>query len=84
MKQRLDKLSSLGTSIITISGGEPLMHPHLDDMIRHIRERGMIVGLISNGYFMTPERIKRLNHAGLQYLQISIDNAEPDEVSKRV
>jgi MoaA/NifB/PqqE/SkfB family radical SAM enzyme len=83
MKRRLDKLAELGTSIITISGGEPLMHPELDDIIHHIRIRKMIAGLISNGYYFTAERIKRLNDAGLEYLQISIDNVEPDEVSKK-
>ncbi|HEX9545498.1 MAG TPA: radical SAM protein, partial [Pyrinomonadaceae bacterium] len=82
IKSRIDKLASLGTSIVTISGGEPMMHPELDDIIHHIRLRGMIAGLISNGYYFTPERIKRLNKAGLEYLQISIDNVEPDEVSR--
>ena len=43
----------------------------------------MIAGLISNGYYFTPDRIKRLNEAGLEYLQISIDNVEPDEVSRK-
>ena len=83
MRERLDKLAALGTSIITISGGEPMMHPQLDEIIRHVRERGMIAGLISNGYYMTPERIKRLNRAGLEYLQISIDNVKPDDVSRK-
>jgi MoaA/NifB/PqqE/SkfB family radical SAM enzyme len=83
MKRRLDKLAALGTSIITISGGEPLMHPELDDIIRHVRSHKMIAGLISNGYFFTPERIKRLNDAGLDSLQISIDNVEPDNISKK-
>src|SRR4051812_11347654 len=83
MKRRLDALAALGTSIITISGGEPLMHPQLDELIRHIRSHRMIAGLISNGYYFTPERIQRLNDAGLEYLQISIDNVEPDEVSKK-
>ncbi|OLE51341.1 MAG: radical SAM protein [Acidobacteria bacterium 13_1_20CM_3_53_8] len=83
MKRRLDKLAELGTSIITISGGEPLMHPELDDIIRHIRSHGIIAGLISNGYYFSPERIERLNEAGLEYLQISIDNVQPDEVSKK-
>jgi MoaA/NifB/PqqE/SkfB family radical SAM enzyme len=83
MKRRLDKLAALGTSIVTISGGEPLMHPHLDEIIRHIRAHGQIAGLISNGYYFTPERIERLNRAGLDALQISIDNVEPDEVSKK-
>jgi MoaA/NifB/PqqE/SkfB family radical SAM enzyme len=83
IKSRLDKLANLGTSIVTISGGEPMMHPELDQIIHHIRSRGMIAGLISNGYYFTPERIKRLNKAGLEYLQISIDNVEPDEVSRK-
>ncbi|HKS11189.1 MAG TPA: radical SAM protein [Pyrinomonadaceae bacterium] len=83
VKSRLDKLADLGTSIVTISGGEPMMHPELDQIIHHIRHRGMIAGLISNGYYFTPERIKRLNKAGLEYLQISIDNVEPDEVSRK-
>ena len=83
VKSRLDKLADLGTSVVTISGGEPMMHPQLDEIIHHIRVRGMIAGLISNGYYFTPERIKRLNKAGLEYLQISIDNVEPDEVSRK-
>ena len=83
MKRRLDTLADMGTSIITISGGEPLMHPELDDVIRHIRKHGMIAGLITNGFFLNKERIERLNAVGLEHLQISIDNAVPDEVSKK-
>ncbi|HYL09487.1 MAG TPA: radical SAM protein [Candidatus Acidoferrales bacterium] len=83
MKRRLDLLADMGTSIITISGGEPLLHPELDEVIAHIRKRGMIAGLITNGYLLTAERIERLNRAGLEHLQISIDNAMPDEVSKK-
>src|SRR5205807_4592518 len=33
---RIDKLGALGTSVVTISGGEPLLHPELDDVIRRI------------------------------------------------
>ena len=83
MFRRIDLLASFGTSIITISGGEPLLHPELDEIIRRIRRRGIIAGLITNGYLLTRERIQRLNHAGLEFLQISIDNAMPDEVSKK-
>src|SRR5271165_659435 len=83
MERRLDLLAEMGTSIITISGGEPLMHPELDEIIRHIRKRGMIAGLITNGFYLNKERIERLNEAGLEHLQISIDNAAPDEVSKK-
>jgi MoaA/NifB/PqqE/SkfB family radical SAM enzyme len=69
--------------VITISGGEPLLHPELDEIIRRIRKRGMIAGLITNGYLLVADRIQRLNRAGLEWLQISIDNVTPDDVSKK-
>ena len=83
MCQRLDRLAGLGTTIVTISGGEPLLHPDLDPILERIRRHGMIAGMITNGYLLTAERIQRLNRAGLEHLQISIDNVMPDEVSKK-
>jgi MoaA/NifB/PqqE/SkfB family radical SAM enzyme len=83
MFQRVDKLGELGTSVVTISGGEPLLHPELDQIIRRIRKNGSIAGLITNGYLLTADRIEKLNRAGLEWLQISIDNVTPDEVSKK-
>jgi MoaA/NifB/PqqE/SkfB family radical SAM enzyme len=83
MKERLDRLASFGTSVITISGGEPMLHPQIYEIISHIRSRGMMAGLISNGYYMSRDNIRKLNRAGLEYLQISIDNVKPDKVSQK-
>jgi len=83
MLRRIDHLARLGTSIITISGGEPLLHPELDQIIARIRYHGRVAGMITNGYLLVPERIQRLNKAGLDHLQISIDNVQPDEISKK-
>jgi MoaA/NifB/PqqE/SkfB family radical SAM enzyme len=83
MLARIDHLARLGTSVTSFSGGEPLLHPDLDQLIARIRQRGMMAGLITNGYLLSPKRIEALNRAGLDYLQISIDNVEPDEVSKK-
>ncbi|MFP5229567.1 MAG: radical SAM protein, partial [Acidobacteriota bacterium] len=83
MIRRIDHLARLGTSIITISGGEPLLHPDLDQIIARIRHHGRMAGMITNGYLLMPERIQRLNKAGLDHLQISIDNVQPDEISKK-
>jgi MoaA/NifB/PqqE/SkfB family radical SAM enzyme len=83
MKHRIDLLAKLGTNIVTISGGEPLLHPELDELIRHMRKYPIIAGMITNGYLLTADRIKRLNDAGLDHLQISIDNVNPDDVSKK-
>ena len=83
MIHRVDLLAALGTATITISGGEPLLHPELDQIIKSIRSHGILAGLITNGYLLTPDRIQRLNDAGLDHLQISIDNVLPDDVSKK-
>ncbi len=83
MLERIGHLTRLGTTIITISGGEPTLHPELDLLIQRIRRGGAIATLITNGLLLTPDRIRGLNRAGLDYLQISIDNARPDEVSKK-
>lgn len=83
MRRRVDKLAELGATLIVISGGEPLLHPDLDELILHIRSHGMIAGLITNGYLLTPDRIQRLNRARLDHLQISIDNVMPDDVSNK-
>ena len=81
--RRIDLLAALGTSIVTMSGGEPLLHPDLDQIVSRVRHRGMIATLITNGYLLSPDRIARLNRAGLDHLQISVDNVMPDVVSKK-
>ncbi len=83
MLSRIDDLARLGTSIVTISGGEPFTHPDLDAIIGRIRYHRRLAGIITNGYLLTPERIERLNRAGLDHMQISIDNVQPDEISKK-
>jgi MoaA/NifB/PqqE/SkfB family radical SAM enzyme len=83
MLRRIDDLARLGTSVVTISGGEPLLHPELEQIIARIRHHGRIAGMITNGYLLMPDRIQRLNRAGLDHMQISIDNVQPDEVSKK-
>jgi len=83
IRHRIELLGKLRTGVITLSGGEPLLHPNLDDIIRAIRQNALLAGLITNGYLLTARRIEELNDAGLDYLQISIDNVMPDDVSKK-
>jgi MoaA/NifB/PqqE/SkfB family radical SAM enzyme len=83
MYRRIDYLAKLRVSIITQSGGEPLLHPELDRIIARVRHHGRLAGMITNGYLLTADRIRQLNRAGLDHLQISIDNVLPDEISKK-
>ena len=81
--RRVDRLADLGTAIIALSGGEPLLHRDADAIIARIRARGALAALLTNGLLLTGDRIRRLNRAGLDYLQISIDNLVPDAASRK-
>ena len=79
----IDHLAALKTAAVTFTGGEPLLHPELDQVIAAARKHKMIVTMISNGFRLTRDWIERLNAAGLQGMQISIDNLQPDDVSMK-
>lgn len=83
MESRIDALGRLGTTLITISGGEPLLHKSIEKIISRIRANGAIAGMITNGFLLSQAKIEALNEAGLDHLQISIDNVMPDEISKK-
>lgn len=83
MLERVRHLGRLGATLITISGGEPLLHSGITRIIAEIKKTGAIAGMITNGFLLSKDMIQKLNQAGLDHLQISIDNVMPDEVSKK-
>jgi hypothetical protein len=83
LRARVDRLAALGVHAITLSGGEPLLHPDIAEIVAHIRGRGLLASLITNGYLLSQRLIEALNDAGLDYLQLSVDNLAPDGVSMK-
>src|SRR5437588_10940853 len=49
MQRRVDKLADLGTAIMTISGGQPMLHPHIFDVVELIRGGGRSAGVVNRG-----------------------------------
>lgn len=86
LKTRAEKLKSLGAYSINLTGGEPTMHPDLVELIRFCRYdlKFLRTSMISNGFYLNPELIKKLNEAGLQDMQISIDGVKPNDVTVKV
>jgi MoaA/NifB/PqqE/SkfB family radical SAM enzyme len=83
LERRIDHAAALGTLVLTLTGGEPLLHPQLDSLIARAAGRGMVCTLISNGYLLTRDWIERLNAARLSMLQMSVDNVEANELSQK-
>lgn len=71
----IDQLSEAGCLFLSFSGGEALVHPHLDDFIRHARSRRMAVKVKSNGTLLTVERVQRMVDAGALGVDISLYGA---------
>jgi len=86
LKARADKLKELGAFAICITGGEPTMHPDLPELIRYCRHelKFLKTVMITNGFYLKPELIEKLNQAGLQDMQISIDGVKPNDTTVKV
>jgi MoaA/NifB/PqqE/SkfB family radical SAM enzyme len=85
LEKRLWKLRNLGTFGISLTGGEPTLHPQLPDLIRMCRKVGFFrTGMISNGFLLRPDLIEALNEAGLQEMQISVDGVQANDATQKV
>ena len=60
----------------SFTGGEPLLRPDLEAMIRHARRRGLEVNLVTNGTLADPRRARSLARAGLRTAQVSVESPE--------
>jgi len=67
-----EKLKRLGPQIISIGGGEPLLHPDIIEIVKILAKDHFPV-MICNGWYMTPELARSLFSAGIHEISISID-----------
>ncbi|OIO59922.1 MAG: hypothetical protein COX57_05370 [Alphaproteobacteria bacterium CG_4_10_14_0_2_um_filter_63_37] len=60
---------------VTLTGGEPTLIPHLEEIVTLLAQGGVYVYLTTNGMLLTEDRVARLVEAGLQEGQISLNGA---------
>lgn len=70
------KLEALGPQIISLGGGEPLLHPDLAAIAGCLSRNNFPV-MICNGWFVTPGKARKLFKAGMYEVSISVDYADP-------
>ena len=63
--------------LLILTGGEPLLHPHLDEIVERAVRAGMTPVLGTNGTAMRPRIAERLRDAGLRGVGVSLDSADP-------
>ena len=79
--QRIDHLARLGTVFVTLTGGEPLLHPDIAEIVSYVRERGMTPAMNSNAFLLDRDKIEALGSAGLYAMQISVDGVVPNDTT---
>src|SRR5213596_3665158 len=83
LKKWIRKIRELGTMRIALVGGEPLMHPDVVEIVRYCRDLGFATSLTTNGFLLTRQKLKELEEAGLQVMQISVDRMTPSPITKK-
>lgn len=76
IEQGAQKLASLGSLLVSIAGGEPLIRPDVPDIVRAVG-RYHFPFLTTTGWDVTPALARELFAAGLWGVSISIDYADP-------
>jgi MoaA/NifB/PqqE/SkfB family radical SAM enzyme len=71
-----EKLNLLGPQIVSIGGGEPMLHPHLTAIVRTLARHHFPV-MITNGSLVTAELARELFDAGMMEISVSVDYADP-------
>lgn len=78
IKQVLTSIADVGPeSMVVLTGGEPLLRRDIEEIAAHAAGLGLMVVVGSNGILLTPERIARLQAAGVAGIGLSIDSLDP-------
>ncbi len=59
-------------------GGEPLLYPHLFDLLGRLDPRRTTIGFNTNGHLLTEDRCVKLIEHGVAWLSVSLDAATPE------
>jgi MoaA/NifB/PqqE/SkfB family radical SAM enzyme len=75
----VDQCAAMGMTDLIITGGEPLLRPDLETIIRRIVENGCVADLFTNGSLLTVENLRMLREAGCDTIFVSLDSPYAEE-----
>jgi len=75
-KRVFTEAAELGVLQVHFSGGEPLARRDLVELVRHATEVGLYGNLITSGIRLDADRLKALVGAGLEHVQLSVQDSE--------
>ena len=81
-KRVFSEAAALGVLQVHLSGGEPLARRDLVELVEHCAKVGLYTNLITSGIGMTPTLVARLADAGLDHVQLSIQDSTAASADK--
>jgi PqqA peptide cyclase len=81
-KRVFTEARELGVLQLGLSGGEPLIRKDLEELASHARQVGLYTTLVTSGLGLTRARAERLRDAGLEHIQISIQDVDPESAER--
>lgn len=78
LRQAID----LEVPYISLSGGEPMVHPRFFDFVEYAAGRGAQLKIETNGQYLTPGACRRLEQAAVKSVQVSLDGASGETFNR--
>jgi SynChlorMet cassette radical SAM/SPASM protein ScmF len=68
----------LGLSGVKLTGGEPLMHPHISDILEYLKSEDLNLTIETNGVLCTPEIAKHIAGCKNPFVSVSLDGSDAE------
>jgi PqqA peptide cyclase len=81
-KRVFTQARELGVLQLGLSGGEPLVRKDLEELATHARSLGLYTTLVTSGLGLTRKRAEALRTAGLEHIQVSVQDADPETAER--
>ena len=78
----LDEAQELGILQVHFSGGEPTVRRDLEELVEHAAKGGLYTNLITAGVLLDAPRIEKLAEAGLDHIQLSLQDSEAENADR--
>jgi radical SAM protein with 4Fe4S-binding SPASM domain len=77
-KMLIHQITEVSRPLLILSGGEPLLREDIYEIIRYGADRGLRMGMGSNGMLIDDEVTRRLEDSGMETVAISLDSSIPE------
>ena len=75
----LDQIAELGSPIVILTGGEPLLRDDIYDIARYGTDKGLRMVMAPNGTLITPEHARQMASSGIKRISVSLDGATKEK-----